>query len=385
MNILFTAFSISKGLGGHTRSMKQIMGEIGETHNCFSLIFGPSKNVSLINNSVDLYIDVRNDNYFKIRKKIKHFILTNEIELVHSFDDFSYFLSQLGNNIPHLLTRCGGPNPKKYPVVNFLTCFSKENYEYFKTKSQYKNSSIFLIPNRVKNFNCNLNLINDLELIINKNSNDLILLRIARIGSDYFQSIQQSINLLKKYQKENNQVDRKIKLIVLGSIYEKQVYEKLVKENIDVKNLYFITDKKYTQEAKTIIDIADIIIGTGRGFMEASSRGKILFAPVKGAELPMLINTSNFDNFFHHNFSERTEISQKEYVNFDLNEITNSYTSLSFPENLYDKYFNIENGIPHYLEIYKKIIKLGARGININKLISYLLYSKYLIYKYGAK
>ena len=384
MNILFSVFSMNKGLGGHTRSMQQIMEEIGKTEKCFSIIFGQPKKVSPNKSVNELYIDMRNYNYFKIRNKIKHFVTINRIDLIHSFDDFSYFLCQLGNNLPRLLTRCGGPNPKKYPTVKFLTCFSEENFNFFKAKKRYKNSFVFLIPNRIKNFECNLTLIKELEFHINKGPNDLILLRIARIGQHYIQSINQSINLLKKYQSENKDINRNIRLVVLGAIYEDVIYQNLLKENKNVENLYFVTTDKFTKEAKKIIDIADIIIGTGRGFMEASSKEKILFAPENGSRLPMLINKSNFENFFYHNFSERTESVPGVIADFDLNKIID-LASVIFPKDLYEKYFNIENGIPHYLEIYKKVIMYGLQRRNLKTLINYLIYCKYLIFRYNIK
>jgi hypothetical protein len=384
MNILFTAFSMNKGLGGHIRSMRQIMDEIGKTEKCYSIILGQPKKTPTNNNANELYIDVRNNNYFKIRNIIKEFIINNEIDLVHSFDQYSYILCQLGNNIPRLLTRCGGPNPKKYPTVKFLTCFSEENFNFFRAKQRYKNSNIFLIPNRIKKFECNVELIKDLELYIDKAPNDLILLRIARIGQHYIQSINQSINLLKKYQNENKDINRNIKLIILGAIYEDSIYKHLLKENKDVENLYFITTDKFTKEAKKIIDIADIIIGTGRGFMEAASKEKVLFAPEKGSKFPTLVDKSNFDNFFYHNFSERTESLPGVIVDFNLNKILDSSSAI-FPMDLYDKYFNIENGVPHYLEIYKKVIKFGQQRRSLKTLIKYFFYCKYLILRYNIK
>ena len=123
MNVLFTAFSLTKGLGGHTRSMRQLMDEIGRTATCFSLIFGQPNQKKVNSGPNELFIDFRKTSYFKIRQIINEFIAKNQIDLIHSFDDFSFVLCQLERNIPRVLTRCGGTNPKSYPAAKFLTSF----------------------------------------------------------------------------------------------------------------------------------------------------------------------------------------------------------------------------------------------------------------------
>lgn len=384
MNILFTAFSINEGIGGHIRSLYQIKEEVNIHHKCFVAIFGQTEPPFIENNKYVFFINVKKINYFQIRSFLNDVIKRNKIDLIHSFDEFSYIISQVSYNLPRILTRCGGPNPLRYPFAKYLTCFSYENYEFFKSQDKFKASELLLIPNRVKEFKCDVRLVDELSLIINRKSNDFILLRITRISKDYIQSINQSINLLHEIKNRTDIITPK--LIILGSIYDDVIYQELVKDISVSDNIYFISDLKYTKDAKKILDIADVVIGTGRGLMEAASKSKILFAPLKGANFPVLLNDDNFSVFFYHNFSERTKINncKNETIDTSLNfeEILQQKNELSnFSKNMFNEYFKIENGIEKYLKLYERVVIGKHKKNKLHIIVYYLLYCKYLMYK----
>src|SRR5690606_27072648 len=115
-----------------------------------------------------------------------------------------------------------------------------------------------------------------------------VILRICRISRMYQRSLFQSINLFDFIQTQDNNTV----LIILGNIQDQQVYNQLVESKR--KNIFIVTDEKYTSNAKEMIDIADWVVGTGRGFMEASSKGKILFTVSNYSDLPTLITPNNF-------------------------------------------------------------------------------------------
>src|SRR5690554_1825731 len=75
-----------------------------------------------------------------------------------------------------------------------------------------------------------------------------------------------------------------------------------------------ITDSKYTAKASDMLYLADAVIATGRGVMEAASLAKPILTPAKNADLPILVNQSNFKGFFDTNFSERNSVSDANLV-----------------------------------------------------------------------
>ncbi len=384
MNILFTAFSITKGMGGHLRSLLQIYDKICEYHNVYILIFGQIESTIFKDYNKYYFINTKKKNFFHIKKEIDNILIKKDIELIHSFDDFSYIICQLGVKKKYILTRCGGSNPKKFPHARFITCFSLENYNYL--KKRFKKSNISLIPNRVNNFYSNTKLINKLENVIHKNgTKDIILLRISRIDDYYLKSIEQSINLHISFQKY---AKKKIsKLIILGEIYNQEIYNTIKKRINKISNIFLITDKKFTEDAKKIIGVSDIVIGTGRGLMEASSKGKILFAPVNNSKLPELITENNFKLFFYYNFSERTllpnkSIDVKSVIKYVLN---NSKKISEFSFHIFNKYFFIDEGIKHYLKIYECSVLYNHKKENLPHFIFYLIYIKGLLYKNKIK
>lgn len=380
MNILYTAFSIRKGLGGHLRSLKQIKEEVSKYHRCYTIIFGQIESPIFIDDKTSIFINIKTFSFYSIRKKINKYLILNEIDIIHAFDKHSYKLIQLGKNLPKLLTLCGGPNPKHYPYAKHLTCFSLENYNYFSKLSIFKNSSLTLIPNRVKKFESNYSLIQELERKIGKKPKDIILLRITRIGNEYKKSINQSINLLRLLQSSNE--NNNFKLLIIGSVYDKITYRAIRNETKNIQNLFFITDDKFTKESKLLIDIADIVIGTGRGLMEASSKGKILFSPVANSNLPALIDKSNFNDFFYYNFSERTIVSHENREEIIVNKILNENSELSkFSHEIFEMHFKLENGIDLYLKKYKEISSTKGEKTKLFSLIIHLMHAKYLVIK----
>src|SRR5690606_10689641 len=57
--------------------------------------------------------------------------------------------------------------------------------------------------------------------------------------------------------------------------------------------------------ASELLEQADVVVGTGRGYMEGMSYGKVMFFPVAGESLPCFTTRENYDTAFYHNFSTR--------------------------------------------------------------------------------
>jgi hypothetical protein len=150
------------------------------------------------------------------------------------------------------------------------------------------------------------------------------------------------------------------------------------------KHIIVITDSKYTTEASKLNYLADAVIGTGRGFMEASSLGKPLLAINSRDQYPTLIKNDNFLEAFRTNFSDRT-IFRDDNTQNNLHSIclmikdVEFYMELSdFSKKIFDKYFNIDNCLKKYSQFYIKSV-FGKRMILID--LPLILRSLFRFYK----
>ena len=210
-----------------------------------------------------------------------------------------------------MLNKCGGPNPAYFPHTKNIILFSKENEEWFKSKIKFKNSNICLSPNRVKRLEANSSF-----HPIKKESDEFTFVRICRIGNTYIKSIRDSINLISRLLERgvNN-----IKLYIIGVVEDVEVFNKFV-DNDFVKMGYvvFLTESKFTNEASKMLYLADAVIGSGRGLMEATSLGKPILAIDKNGKIPVLLNKFYFNDAFETNFSERNsfgDLNQEKNLN----------------------------------------------------------------------
>ncbi len=110
-----------------------------------------------------------------------------------------------------------------------------------------------------------------------------------------------AIELLKCLRNDN--ID--VQLLLLGTIQERYVYEEIISHKSD--DIVVVTDDVFTVNASRLIGIGDIVVGTGRGAMEAALQGKVLLSPVEDLPTPVLVTPGNIETFLHYNFSDRTE------------------------------------------------------------------------------
>jgi len=225
-----------------------------------------------------------------------------DYEILHAFDEFAYFFIRSIVEKKVICTRCGGPNPEKryFPKVSNLVCLSRENKIFFERSSKIENC--ILLPNRVPPFEINLELCANARANYDIDSSKLVLLRISRIDAYYLKSIEQTITL----GKELSKIGGEIEVIILGAVYDKKLFDEL---NSRYSHVKFISDEKYTKDAKRVLGLADIVVGTGRSLMEAALKGKVMFAPVKNRDTPELMTKENIKHFLNTNFSERTIVN----------------------------------------------------------------------------
>ncbi|MFW5983426.1 MAG: hypothetical protein ACOCQ4_02910, partial [bacterium] len=253
--------------------------------------------------------------------------------------------------IPFVITKCGGENPSGYfPHTRYLVLFSKENLMYFRNNKKFKNCSLFYIPNRVSVITQDNKRINELKSKLN--ITQPVILRISRISEQHSNSIYQSIALVKKLNLEGISCC----LVIIGTVTDELLAEKIQSLTSNCNYIHIVSCNEYTKSANQLIDIGDIVVGTGRGFMEAAVLKKRLLAPTKNTELPIVITNNNIKHFHDRNFSSRVDCHINENENYtrikDL--ICGKLTEKHFSN--YDEYaennFLLSKSIDKYNNLY---------------------------------
>jgi glycosyltransferase involved in cell wall biosynthesis len=357
MKIFYFISVHGHGRGGHFHSLNHISKKIGEEHDVKIISFGPGKSDIIESNPhFQIHINFKGYDFLKLQKTIKKESRVFNPDIYHCFDEGSYNIVRLiipSNKNILVLNKCGGPNPTYFPHVKNLILFSLENQEWLKNQNKYKNTNIHLIPNRVKP----LKLHPDFKPV-EKNPADFIFIRICRIGHTYKKSIQDSINLISKLLEYNM---KNVKLYLIGVVQDTDVFEEFNNHAFSKSgHLTILTESKYTNEASRMLYLADAVIGTGRGLMEAASLGKPLLAINKNGEIPVLLNKVNFDDAFKTNFSERNVFpklnnsdnikSITQLINHKISYNENS----SFVLQSFDKYFSLEKAKEEYSIVYNE-------------------------------
>ena len=378
MNILYMITTFENGVGGHYYSLISTIEALNKKVNPVIVNIG-RKDSPILNATEFKVYDVNYSiwNVFKIQKQIKELIERHDISFIHCFDDRAYFFirNKIFENIPCALTKCGGKNQRFFPKVDNLILYSQENYDF------YSNRKSSLIPNRVLPFRSNHSKISDLKRRLSITDKDLVILRITRFSKYYKRSIIQSINLHQYLIGKGV----KSKLILIGTVIDFSFYNEIKKE-YKGGGVFILTDVEYTQNAKELIDICDLYIGTGRGFMEASSKGKILLCSVLDFDLPCVVNSSNFEMFFNNNFSERNKINYtEEELKNDILKSINYRSSTQelkkFSLHIFESYFNLESKVSFYENLYN--VKEFSSNLNKFDILVQFLFFNYHFYTQG--
>lgn len=357
MTIVYLITTVGHGKGGHFHSLNTIANAVGVTDevHVINIGFKPSEVLNEVNYKLS-FVGFNGYNFFSTYYKLKKIIKGLNPAAIHAFDVESFAFSRLlckRKKQASFLNKCGGPNPKRYyPKSDQLILFSAENKTYFQNNLKYKDTALTLIPNRVKRVEVDNDRVR--QFYEKHGSAQLSLLRIARIGKHYHKSITQAINLL-QWLKANG---LEIRLIIIGTIQSDAVYQAIV-EDIKSKKLeqhvILETSDLFTYNASGLLDVGDLIIGTGRNFMEASSLNKMLLVPYKDSDYPLLVTRANFKQIFDTNFSPRTQVTDYD-SHENLIAIKNHLCTKESDNSItwFNEYFDIEKGVEAYKNLYLK-------------------------------
>ena len=297
---------------------------------------------------------------------IKHLKRENP-DIIHAYDYVSYLFAKVCGdllNIKSVMTKCGGPSiEEKFPVPDSLFLFSKEDMDFYEKHPKYSKTNLYFMPNRVLPFETSDVLTKKIREKVGIDKK--IVMRISRFSSFHLSSILQTIKLAKLL---NETTDDEFRCVIVGTIQEENLYRQVLEEGGDFTTVF--SEKDFTKNAKKCLGAADIVVGTGRGLMEAAQKKDILFVPSETSEYPIPFNEKYFQQLFDNNFSVRNnlKVDENEIVAFvkDVSENEEKNEKVRrFVKDVYEEFFDIEKVIENYLK------KLGS--------ITYIRFHKFLL------
>lgn len=348
MKIVYFITASRHGRGGHYYSLFETACKVSEHEEVLILSIGINSS-PVLDTFPGRYIHIDYTGLFSTLRKVISLIRKERPDVLHGFDTHSFFYARLIsilNKVPAVLTRCGGPNPKNFPINKEIIVYSIENFNFLKSLKKFRSSNLSLISNRVSIERQDYKKISEIKNELRLSSPTV--LRIARITSAYKKSILQSIKLTHMLNEKGIQA----KLVVIGAIQEQDVFEELIQYKSD--KIHFLTKDEFTVNASRLIDVADFVVGTGRGFMEAAILNKTMLAPTANTSIPLLVNKNNVLDVFKVNFSPRFYEDRSETAMFseilnaceliggeNVNSLTEFANENFSSEKIYDKHIQI--------------------------------------------
>jgi len=312
--ILFisTVMGRNSGNGGHYRSLlsyyeqlKNVSGDVSIAH------YNEMDSSVLDDKAENLLSGIKGTNDFI--KKANRLLSKNKTDVVISFGEslqsrmLRYFCWKHGAKFIQVIA--GGPN--RFLPMNFINCiyYSSENMNNPRDFTPNK----FLLTNRIDTFPVNHKLIAQLEKAYPKKGYNL--LRVSRICEAYVETFVATINLHKLCKQKG--VD--IQTHLIGHIQDENAFN-TIKEKIEgLQDIHLITDKKFTDETKKLMEYYNVAVGIGRGFGEAASKRLLVFGYSSICEYPIIINEENYEQLRSANFSPRSRVDGRFGVHNHLN------------------------------------------------------------------
>lgn len=328
-NILFVIQSnklFNTGLGGHYYSLLTYANILKYKFNVTILHYSNIGYSLLDEQKID------NVTYIKKKYKIKYCEYYNYADIVIFFSvilKISKLKKQLLKDKKYVISvKPGGVNPKfYYPFFNEIFCFSSENIQWFHKNYLYKNiTKLTLLPNRIERIEKNINRLEEFGFIKPQHIN---ILRISRINTNYIESFHKTIKLHDLLEEKGFMVNT----VLVGNIKNQVEYKILLKKVENNSNITILTNTKYTNFARELIPAFDIIIGIGRGFMEAVSEKKVVLGLSKSYDFPIIVDQVNYEYFKRYNFSMRNDYF-KEKNESELIKILNIIKDLHYRETI---------------------------------------------------
>ncbi len=305
--ILFviSSFSVSNtGQGGHYYSLKTITSALERAGDDVSVLsFGDFAPPAL----QDLKINYKHIDVASWSANLPEWC--SAATHVHAFDRRSfYFARKIGrwNGAKVYLTKPGGPNTSYFPFSEDIILFSEENLNFMRSDPNLKGARMHLVPNRVASAVVSTERVADFDRT--HPFEGTTVLRIARIGQSYRRSILQTVKLAAHLRDRG----ARARAVLIGTPQDQEVLSE-VRSSLGEHDL-LLTDTAYTKNASELLPLADIVVGTGRGVMEAAILGMPVLCPVANHDALQLLGRDTVADLQQANFSERATVKSPQDV-----------------------------------------------------------------------
>lgn len=378
--VCFLIRTTNHGVGGHTWDMRTVVEAMKGRFECIIIEIGLARSPVIQSMEVRSYfVRFIGLNMWSVCRQISKILDSEHVDVLDNYDRSIYSLARImciWHRLPLLMTKCGGPRPRRYyPRAENLIVYSDEDLGYFERSKHYRHSQIHLIPNRVSLPDSDFAAVSILQKQLNREKKTF--LRISRIASDYASSFIQDANLIQRLNSEGYPCQ----LVIIGAVEDENVLSSVRNRLGD--DLFAFTSREYISDAKKLIDLGDFVIGTGRAFMEAAARGRILLTPLSEGKYPLIITNDNFHMAFQTNFSPRNKIRfYDEESNYQT--IVRAMRDKDFSERLREEarsYFRNYFDINRVLHAYEGIIE-NARYLNRRNSLDLFLSTGETIYSF---
>ncbi|MCZ7637782.1 MAG: glycosyltransferase family 4 protein [Verrucomicrobia bacterium] len=367
LKVLYLISPSGKGMGGHNHSFRTTVQTLGGHLEAVGVTVGtitspvhavPGQRVHLLAARSSAFLD-----RLRIWPELLRLARQEQPDVVHAFDPNSFFFGRrlaLALGCAAVLTKCGGPNPAKYfPVPDDLVVFSEEDLGYFRCHRRFQTTRLHLIPNRVRAIEPDPGLLNALSALLPDDGP--VLLRIARLGPFHEESVLQTTRLAHRLRQDGH----KVRLLLIGFAEHPGTHRR-VQQALGPGDC-LLTEPPFTVNASRLVDVGDLVVGTGRSLMEAASRGRILLAPIQGGEIPVLLTSENWRHLFRTNFSQRSTIpgycedDNYREIRRALAEPAQTEALRRLARSLFEEHFSIESAVPRYLDLYHHALSHRTR------------------------
>lgn len=345
----------AKGAGGHAYSLRTTVQALCGKFDCSVVEIGP--NVCPIAESSSRHfhhVYFNGMNVISAIRQLSSICNEQRYDLFHAFDSNSYFFARMiarKQKKPVVVTKCGGPSPHSYyHHAKYLIVYNSEDEAYFRSRAKFGGSAIYLIPNRVSRPMVDRDAVKELRSALDPDK--VVFVRINRFSRKYASAMLQCTRLIARLNADGHECQ----LLLIGGVQDWNVFDEIKRYQSDVVRL--IIEEKYTQNAARLLDIADFVIGTGRGLMEAASCGRVLLTPVAEGAYPVIVSSESFDQLFATNFSPRNRLAdydeEMEYrkVVRAVSDVCHRDSLKKQAEYFFNEFFCIESVVEKYCELY---------------------------------
>lgn len=279
-------------------------------------------------------------------------------DVIHAYDRRSLYFgrraaARLG--VPVVFTKPGGPNARYLPVADRNIFFSKENFDFYSKRHLEYCPRFALVPQRTSPASPDIDRLALLKEILP--SGKTRILRISRIGEYYRNSIEQTIWLAQKLRESGIPSSA----VIIGTVESSEVADRL-RASLHADDA-MINDPLFTNKAAALISVADFVVGTGRGFMEAAMAGLPTLCPSQSG--PVLLTEESLSLLSEKNFSSRVAAAP-ELVGESVDSLVRAAKDTGFMDQLRsatrmisDGHFNVNSALAVYDEMYRSAAVLS--------------------------